>query len=381
MAANDLNKPLGQTNKPSLRKSQIFMLGSLAALAVVITGLASWVFLVDDPYGGYATKVVDLSGAMNSGTQIGIEGIRPGLKPGIPETNIDGQPDPDADMNGLTELTPDDQLASTETDTLGNGEVRVLDPSDPTLNSATSDISKAPYRLNAREVNSDAIAGLPKIAIIVDGLGLSQTTTQEALSLLSPDITLAFAPYGNSLARWTRKARGQGHELLIQVPMEPFDYPNNDPGPHTLLTSADAKTNSASLNWVLGRFDEYVGVVNYMGARFSTDEMAGTDLMREMKANGLMYVETGASGRSRLNTLASNLNVPNLRADLIIDARGRAADIETRLIQLETIAQEKGVALGVASAYPISIRSISDWTQNLRQRGFALVPVTTLLQQ
>ncbi|WP_319533736.1 divergent polysaccharide deacetylase family protein [uncultured Cohaesibacter sp.] len=385
MAANDLKKPLGQEKKTPLRNSQIFMLGSLAALAVLVTTLASWIFLVDDPHGGYATKKVDLSGTLNSVAQIGVEGIRPGIKPGIPETNLpetnlDGQLDPDAQTDGLTELTANDPNTA-DNGTANSGEVRVLDPSDPSLNSAVVDASKAPYRINAREVNSDAIAGLPKISVIVDGLGLSQTTTQEALSLLAPDITLAFAPYGNSLARWTRRARAQGHELLVQVPMEPFDYPNNDPGPHTLLTSANAQANKASLNWVLGRFDEYVGVVNYMGARFSTDEMAGSDFMREMKANGLMYVETGASGRSRLNSIASDLSVPNLRADLVIDARGRAADIETRLIQLETIAQDKGVALGVASAYPISIRIISEWTQSLRQRGFALVPVTTLLQQ
>ena len=380
MAANDLKKPLGQEKKSPLRNSQIFMLGSLAALAVLVTTLASWIFIVDDPYGGYATKKVDLTGTLSSVAQIGVEGIRPGIKPGIPETNLDGQSDTDMQDEGLTELAANDPNAA-DNGATNNGEVRVLDPSDPSLNSAVVEASKAPYRVNAREVNSDAIAGLPKISVIIDGLGLSQTTTQEALSLLAPDITLAFAPYGNSLARWTRRARAQGHELLVQVPMEPFDYPNNDPGPHTLLTSANAQANKASLNWVLGRFDEYVGVMNYMGARFSTDEMAGSDFMREMKANGLMYVETGASGRSRLNALASDLSVPNLRADLVIDARGRAADIETRLIQLETIAQDKGSALGVASAYPISIRIISEWTQSLRQRGFALVPVTTLLQQ
>ncbi len=118
-----------------------------------------------------------------------------------------------------------------------------------------------------------------------------------------------------------------------------------------------------------------------MGARFSADELAGSDFMREMQTSGLLYLETGASGRSRLNAIASNMNVPNLKADLVLDFQGRAADIETRLIQLETIAQENGYALGIASAFPTSVRTISEWTQSLRQRGFALVPITTLLQQ
>ena len=31
------------------------------------------------------------------------------------------------------------------------------------------------------------------------------------------------------------RAREAGHEVLLEVPMEPFDYPDNDPGPQTLL--------------------------------------------------------------------------------------------------------------------------------------------------
>ena len=370
MAASDLKKPLGQSKRAPIRASQIFMFGSIGTFATVFAGLLAWMVIVEDPDGGYAHEKVDLTATLNNTARIGVAGIRPGIKPGIPETAIPGQ-----NGGNTTDLFPE------QPEETPSGEVRVLDPSDPSLSQPPGGARTEPYKLFARPVNSDAIAGLPKIAIVIDGLGLSQSTTQEALSLLSPDISLAFAPYGNSLTRWAQKARTQGHELLIQVPLEPFDYPNNDPGPHTLLTTADAEKNKANLNWVLGRFDSYVGVMNYMGARFSSDELAGAEFMRELYANGLMFLETGASGRSRLNAIASNMNVPNLRADLVIDFRGRADDIETRLIQLETIAQENGVALGVASAFPASIRAISEWTQSLRQRGFALVPITTLLQE
>ena len=383
MAANDLKKPLGQnlgqTFGQKMSASHFFMLGSVGSLAALILGLVGWIALVDDPHGGYPTEMVDLSASLHPSVKIGVEGMRPSIKPGIPETNLTGQTtanSPDLFPNNTQESMSD--IAARNAD----DRIRILDPSSPTLNiDDQADSQQPPYKIYARTVNSDAIAGLPKIAIVIDGLGLSQTTTQEALSLLPPDITLAFAPYGNSLSRWTRKARSQGHELLVQVPMEPFDYPNNDPGPHTLLTTAKTDANKANLDWILGRFDAYVGVMNYMGARFSADELSGADFMREMQANGLLYLETGASGRSRFNSIATTMNVPNLKADLVLDFQGRASDIETRLIQLETIAQENGFALGIASAFPTSVRTISEWTQSLRQRGFALVPITTLLQQ
>ena len=370
MTANDLKKPLGQDKKPRFRKSQLFMLSSLALTLTLCLSLALWIALVDDPEGGYPTQVVDLTAALTQTQRIGVEGIRPGIKPGVPETNL----------SGLNQK-PDTSPQTTDTPSGDDGEIRILDTSDPSLAKPATLSGTPPYQLYSQPVNIDAIAGLPRIAIVIDGLGLSQSTTQEALSLLPPAVTFAFAPYGGDLARWARKAHGQGHELLIQVPMEPFDYPDNDPGPHTLLTSAKAEVNKSNLNWILDRIDSYVGVMNYMGARFSSDELVGTDFMRELARNGLIYLENGASARSQLNAIAANMQVPNLRADLIIDARGRSQDIETRLVQLETIAQEQGHALGVASAFPVSIQTITEWTQTLRQRGFALVPITTLLQQ
>ena len=90
-----------------------------------------------------------------------------------------------------------------------------------------------------------------KIAVIIGGLGISQTSTQRAIRALPPEITLAFAPQGNSLARWAQEARRGGHEILLQIPMEPFDYPSVNPGRGTLLADAEpARTlQSCAARW------------------------------------------------------------------------------------------------------------------------------------
>jgi polysaccharide deacetylase 2 family uncharacterized protein YibQ len=61
------------------------------------------------------------------------------------------------------------------------------------------------------------------------------------------------APYGDQLTKLAAHARAKGHELLLQVPMEPFDYPNNDPGPRTLLTSLANEQNVNRLHWLMSR--------------------------------------------------------------------------------------------------------------------------------
>jgi polysaccharide deacetylase 2 family uncharacterized protein YibQ len=232
-----------------------------------------------------------------------------------------------------------------------------------------------PLDVYARPVPRRAAANA-RVVLIVGGLGISQTGTQDALNVLAPDVTLAFAPYGASLDRWASRARSDGHELLLQVPMEPFDYPDNDPGPHTLLAGADAPTNSERLQWLLGRLTNYVGVVNYMGGKFTANEAALGAALKDIGGRGLMYVDDGSSSRSLAEAGARSARTPFARADVLIDAVPADDMIDARLLQLEQMARAKGLAVGVASALPITLRHLERWTKSLEARGITLVPVS-----
>ena len=221
----------------------------------------------------------------------------------------------------------------------------------------------------------------PRIALVVGGLGISQTSTQEALRTLPADVTLAFAPYGASLDRWMQKARSDGHELLLQIPMEPFDYPDNDPGPQTLLVGATPDVNTERLMTLLSRLTNYVGVVNYMGARYTSDPNALGATLGELSRRGLMYVDDGSSSRSVGEAAARGAHAPFARADVVIDEVARDDAVRARLTQLEQIARTKGSAIGTASALPISLRSLQPWIQSLESRGLVLVPVSALAAQ
>src|SRR5205807_2244782 len=91
----------------------------------------------------------------------------------------------------------------------------------------------------------------PRVAIVVGGLGIGAAATTDAIGKLPGPVTFAFAPYGGELGSQVARAREGGHEVLLQVPMEPFDYPDNDPGPQTLLTSLDAAQNVDRLHWAM----------------------------------------------------------------------------------------------------------------------------------
>ncbi|MFV2092726.1 MAG: divergent polysaccharide deacetylase family protein, partial [Hyphomicrobiales bacterium] len=219
-----------------------------------------------------------------------------------------------------------------------------------------------------------------RIAILIGGMGISTSGTSVAIQTLPPAVTLAFAPYGENLQSWVDRARGQGHEVMLQVPMEPFDYPDNDTGPHTLLTSLKQPENLTRLKWLLGRFTGYTGITNYMGAKFTATEAALKPIFTQISARGLSYLDDGASPRSRAAPLARATRTPFNRANVMLDAEQSSLAIGEALRKLETIAKENGTAIGVGTALPVTISSVAEWAQGLAQRGIALVPVSAIVE-
>jgi polysaccharide deacetylase 2 family uncharacterized protein YibQ len=220
---------------------------------------------------------------------------------------------------------------------------------------------------------------MPAVAIVVGGLGVGAAKTTDAIMKLPPAVTLAFTPYGSDPARLAERARAQRHEILLQIPMEPFDYPDNDPGPQTLLTTLEAEQNLDRLYWHLSRLQGYAGVANFMGARFVVADTMMQPIIREAAKRGLGYLDDGSAPRSVASSLAAGLAMPFAKADLSIDAVPTAVEIDRELAKLEALAKEHGVAVGVASALPISIERIGAWSRTLESRGVMLVPLTTIM--
>ena len=214
---------------------------------------------------------------------------------------------------------------------------------------------------------------------MIGGLGLSDATTTNAIARLPGEISLAFAPYGQGLKGQVAKARETGHEVLLQVPMEPFDYPQTNPGPQTLTVDAGATQNLERLRWAMTRASGFVGIENFLGARFTADEGAVTPILKDLADRGLIFIDDGSSARSIAPAIAASLNLSVRRADIVIDATPNAAAIDAALAQLEVLARDKGLASATGSALPVTVERLARWASSLADRGIDLVPMTATI--
>lgn len=220
----------------------------------------------------------------------------------------------------------------------------------------------------------------PRVAVIVSGLGLSSAATEAAIQELPGEVTLAFQPFADNIQQWIRLARAAGHEVLLNVPMEPVDFPESDPGPRALFVTLSPDENEERLRWALSRVTGYVGVLNHMGSRFTTSRDSMQPVLAELKARGLLYVDARASARSVATVMASEMRVPRAINDRFLDAREVSrVTIDARLGELERIAQEAGVSIAIGQGFPVTIERVREWSKTLKSRGLSLVPVSAVV--
>ncbi len=218
----------------------------------------------------------------------------------------------------------------------------------------------------------------PKIAILLGGMGLNPKLTQRATRELPGDVTFAFAPYGDNLQEQVNKARANGHEVLLQLPMEPMGFPANNPGPKTLLSDADDVTNIEALHWHMSRFAGYTGITNYMGGKLLNTPKALKPVMLELRKRGLIYLEDASTAVTVSEDVATKANVPYRNSEIVIDGVPTPEGIATALELLEAEAKANGFAVGTGSGLEVTQEAVKEWAKELREKGIILVPVSAL---
>jgi polysaccharide deacetylase 2 family uncharacterized protein YibQ len=220
-----------------------------------------------------------------------------------------------------------------------------------------------------------------RIAIVVAGLGLSGKATEAAIAGLPAAVTLAFEPYSNSVQQFVSQAREKGHEALLEVPMEPMDFPDSDPGPNTLRSGVEQDGNGQRLNWAMSRFTGYAGVTNLLGQRFLSDSDALSPTMVQFARRGLYFFDNGAVPQSVVPDVAGRSGAAFAQATETLDNVQSALEIDRHLSALEDQARAHGTAIGAGFLYPVTVARIAAWAKGLEGRGFVLVPVSAVVSQ
>jgi polysaccharide deacetylase 2 family uncharacterized protein YibQ len=221
----------------------------------------------------------------------------------------------------------------------------------------------------------------PRIGLIIADLGMASMATDAAIQELPGEVSLAFSSAAPNLEDWVAKGRAAGHELILTIPMEPENYPQNDPGPNTLLLSLPDKENVERINRAMARTDGYVAITPYMGEKFVTAEDKMVPVLDAVRQQQLMVLDGTLNKDSLIAPLSRLGKIPFVRSDMVIDASASSAGIDDQLNALEKMARLKGQAIGVALPYPVTFEKLKAWIATLDKKGIVLAPLTAMASE
>lgn len=232
----------------------------------------------------------------------------------------------------------------------------------------------------AAEETAPAVAAAPpRIAVVITGLGLAEAESEQAIDRLPPQISLSFSPYAEQLGDWIARARAKGHEALIDLPMEPVTFPDDDPGPRALMTGLQTEENLERLRWILDRAQGYIGVAAMMGSRFAASEVALQPVFETLKARGILFLDNRSTEAGVAGRLAARLALPHAINDRWLDGPNPNREaIDGHLVQIERLALDRGFSIAMGQTYPLTLDRVSNWAVSLEARGFRLTPISAL---
>jgi polysaccharide deacetylase 2 family uncharacterized protein YibQ len=229
----------------------------------------------------------------------------------------------------------------------------------------------------ARAVPPPSNARPPYVALLIDDAGLDRKGTQRAMALPGP-VTLSFMSYASELSEQSAAARAAGHEVMLHLPMEPLDAKRNNPGPNALFVNLDADELQRRLTWHLDRFSDYVGVNNHMGSRFTADAARMGQVLDEINRRQVFWLDSLSGPNSAGPALARKRGVDAAERDIFLDD-DRSPGIAHELATMERMARSRGDVIAIGHPHGTTLTALEKWIATAQERGFTLVPVSTVL--
>ena len=218
----------------------------------------------------------------------------------------------------------------------------------------------------------------PRMAIVVDDLGLNKRIAEEFLRLEAP-LTFAIFPLQPSSRRIAHKAHAEGREIILHLPMEPQGYPLKDPGKGALLVSMDERELLCQLRKDLEAVPFITGVNNHMGSRFMEDGEKVRLVLRELKQRKLFFLDSRTTSKSQGYHIAQELSLRADIRDLFLDNESDVGYTKRQLKRLIYLARNHGTAIGICHPYPSTITALEEMIPQIQEEGIQIVPLSQAL--
>lgn len=217
-----------------------------------------------------------------------------------------------------------------------------------------------------------------KVAIVIDDLGCNDAQSEELLKIDIP-LTFSVFPLCRYSASIAQKAHAMGRDVMLHLPMEPYEYPEKNPGNGTLFLHMSNEKLLRKLGADIRSVPFIKGVNNHMGSRFTEDEEKMRVVLEELKERGLFFLDSRTSRNSVGYSMAKEMGVKAVGRDIFLDNNPDVESINAQIYKLARCSMKNGSAIGIGHPHPSTIEALKQSIPELKRKGIEVVPVSQLV--
>lgn len=216
----------------------------------------------------------------------------------------------------------------------------------------------------------------PKIALGLMNFCTSRENAELATLILPGSVSFIANPYCPDLNEQISKARENGHEIWLVLPMETTGFPLDDEGPDVLLKTSSPEKNYRRLIRIMETASGYIGLSTSQNAYFTSSKADFHPVLEEIYKRGLGFLDTNPQSPEYLKRLSLRYESPFLANNVWIDQNATNLYITANFQKIETFAQANGYVTALFHPYPNSIQMVAEWIKSLDKKGFVTIPLS-----
>lgn len=218
-----------------------------------------------------------------------------------------------------------------------------------------------------------------KVAIIIDDLGYNNGNAEELLKIDAP-LTFSIFPQGPYSRSLAQKAHSMGRDVMLHLPMEPYEYPQKNPGNGALLLDMDNEKLLKKLGADIGSVPFIKGVNNHMGSKFTEDKEKMRVILNELEKRDLFFLDSRTSKNTVGYSIAKEMGLKVAERNIFLDNDQDLKSINAQIYKLAKLSLKNGSAIGIGHPHPATIKALKQMIPELKAKGIEVVPVSQLVK-
>ena len=220
-----------------------------------------------------------------------------------------------------------------------------------------------------------------RLALVIDDVDSTEDQTVRAFLDVPVPLTLAILPLSPKSKEIAERAGLCGKEVLLHLPMEPKNYPEENPGPQAIYVDLKEGEIRRRVREALKAVPGAKGVDNHMGSRATEDPVVMQTLLEELKKQGLFFVDAQTTPNSVAFETATRLGAPCVKSTGFFDDKQDLAVIQRTLLSLGEAAKVRHRVLAIGHCRPKTLSALQNILPKLREMGVELVPASEVLEE